>query len=134
MPKCGPLKGFDLNLVTRYFALALNTPNSNTKTAPARRPNAAFRPKNPGVWLMSLLFVLGVSYLLQVNSISTKGYEIKKLEQRLLELKEINDRLEIETRSLQAIETIEAQTRTLNLVPASNVNHVLMDSNFSYQR
>lgn len=122
--------------MTRYFALALNAGNmnTNTKTAPARRPKAVFRLKNPGMWLMSLLFVLGVSYLLQVNSISTKGYEIKKLEQRLLELKEINERLEIETRSLQAIETIEVETRTLNLVPAASVSHVLTDSNFSYQR
>ena len=83
---------------------------------------------------MLLLFVLAVVYLFQVNSTSTKGYGIKSLEVRLTQLKETNEKLELEARSLQAIDTIETQTRTLNLVPATNVSHLSADSNFSYQR
>ena len=83
---------------------------------------------------MSLLFVLGVAYLLQVGSLSTKGYVIKDLEVRLADLKEQNERLEIEARSLQAIENIETEAHTLNLVPAGVASHPLLDGNFSYQR
>ncbi len=83
---------------------------------------------------MTLLFVLGVAYLLQVGSLSTKGYVIKDLESNLADLKEQNERWEIEARSLQAIESIETEARTLNLVPAGTVSHPSPDGNFSYQR
>ena len=76
------------------------------------------------MWLMFALFTLGIIYLMQVNSLSTKGYEIKKLEQRLVELKEANGRLELESRSLKAVETIQSEAKLLNLVPSGGVNYV----------
>ena len=78
---------------------------------------------NPGFWIISLIFVIGVAYLMQVNSITTKGYEIEKLEQNLLSVKEANKRLELETASLKSIQTIEAEVNTLNFVPSSGVNY-----------
>ena len=122
--------------MTRYFALALHADKSYTssKPIPARSSKAGLRLKNSSFWLMSLLFILGVAYLLQVGSLSTKGYVIKDLEVRLADLKEQNGRLEIEARSLQAIENIETEARTLNLVPAGVASHPLLDGNFSYQR
>src|SRR3989344_4238913 len=103
--------------MTRYFALALNTGSLAAKTKPAAssRPKFSGRPKNLRSAILSALFVLGVAYLIQVNSISTKGYEIKQLEQ--------NERLELEARSLKAIETIQAQAQALNLVPSQGVNY-----------
>ena len=82
---------------------------------------------------MAGLFIAGVLYLLQVNALATRGYEIKKLEKRILELKEANRRLELESTALKSIETIESQARILNFVPSGRVNHV-QDSNFSYNR
>ena len=83
---------------------------------------------------MSLLFIMGVAYLLQTNSFSTRGYEIKDLQGQLTELKDQNEKLEMEARTLKAIETIEAETRTMNLVPAGNSQHLGPQDSVSYQR
>jgi len=122
--------------VTRYFALAINSnPITNPKAVTLRQPKGAFfRVKNPGIWLTVFLFVFGVAYLLQTSSVSTRGYEISKLETRLSELRVQNEKLEIEARAMTTIESIESQTRTLNLVPAAQASHIRADSNFSYQR
>lgn len=82
---------------------------------------------------MGFLFMLGVAYLFQVNSLSTKGYEIKKLEQRLLELKETSERLELEARSLKAVETIQGEAKMLNLVPSGGVNY-FPGNDYAFQR
>lgn len=88
---------------------------------------------NWGSWIMVALFVLGILYLLQVNALATRGYEIKKLEKRTLELKEANGRLELEATALKSIETIEKEAKILNFVPSGQVNYV-EDSNFSYNQ
>lgn len=82
---------------------------------------------------MVALFFLGVVYLLQVNSISTKGYEINKLEQRLVQLKETNTRLELEARTLKAVETIKMEAKILNLVPSRGVNYFL-GNDYAFKR
>jgi len=82
---------------------------------------------------MVLLFAVGISYLMQANSLSTKGYEIKKLEQRLVELKETSERLELETRSLKAVETIQDEAKMLNLVPSKGVNY-FPGNDYAFQR
>lgn len=120
--------------MTRYFALALNTNNTSAKPAAVRRTKPALVTKNPAIWLIILLFGLGVGYLLQVNSISTIGYEIKALEERLASLKQQNKRLEIEATSLRAVEAIQAETRAMNLVPAGQARHLGADSDFTYHR
>ncbi len=80
-----------------------------------------------------MLFFIGVAYLLQVNSLSTKGYEIKKLELRLVELKEASERLELEARSLKAVETIQKEASLLNLVPSGGVNY-FPGNDYAFQR
>ena len=85
------------------------------------------------MFVMAMLFALGVSYLVLVNSISTKGYEIKKLEQRLIELKETSERLELEARALKAVETIQAEAQSLNLVQGGPVNYVA-GNDYAFQR
>ena len=71
--------------MTRYFALTLNANDSRVKTSSPSAPRAksSTRVKNPGFWVMSMLFIFAAFYLYQVNSVSTKGYEIQKLEQRI---------------------------------------------------
>lgn len=120
--------------MTRYFALALNSGHTAPKTRTvSARPKFDFRMKNPGIALMILLFILGVVYLLQINNLSTKGYEIKKLDQRLVELKGQSERLELEARALKAVETIQAQAKLLNLVPSRGVNY-FPENDYAFKR
>lgn len=82
---------------------------------------------------MAMIFSLGAVYLFQVNSLSTKGYEIKRLEQRLVQLKETSTRLELEARSLKAVETIQTEAKILNLVPSRGVNY-FAGNDYAFQR
>lgn len=107
----------------RYFALALGIP-AQTQTKVKPKKSAAIHRPNFGLWIVFLLGLLGIIYLMQVNSSSTKGYEIKSLERQLTDLKEVNKRLEIETASLKSIQNIEGQVKTLNLVPSGKVYYV----------
>lgn len=114
----------------RYFALALTMPG---QTQIKIKPKKAKRSTSPnfGIWVFFLLFVTVASYLLLVNSLSTKGYEIKKLERKLLEFKETNKRLELDVASLKSIQGIEAEIKTLNLVPTTQASYV-KDRDFSF--
>ena len=105
----------------RYFALTLEIPQAKIKMKPKtlKKLSSSF-----GFVLAGLLIVAGVLYLLETNNLSTKGYEIKKLDKRLIELEERNKRLELEAASLKSIQSIESQIRTLNLVPMTSVDYL----------
>ena len=79
---------------------------------------------NKAVWLMVFIVIFAVLYLVEVNSISTKGYEIKNLEKRMTSLQESNKRLELEAASLKSIQTIESDVKVLNFVPSGSVNYI----------
>mgnify|MGYP001565074386 FL=1 len=74
-------------------------------------------------WIFGLLTAFAVLYLFLVNSLSTKGYEIKKLEKRIVELQEIQKRLGMESSALQSVQQIEETTKALNLVPSRWINY-----------
>jgi len=104
----------------RYFALTLEIPQAKIKMK-SKIPKKL--SSNFGYVLAGLLIVASIFYLIETNSISTKGYEIKKLDNRLLELRESNKRLELEAASLKSIQSIESQVRILNLVPNDAVGY-----------
>ena len=102
--------------------------------AKAKKPPRSWKWNlNWGVWIFVLLVVFGALYIFQANSLSTKGYEIKKLEQRQAELMESSKRFELEAAELKSIEHIESEVKTLNLVPSSGVNYV-RDRDYAYQQ
>ena len=68
--------------MTRYFALALNA-----ASAPAKiKSQVTYKPKHPakiqnwGMFIAAALVIVSIVYLVQINSLSTKGYDIKRLE------------------------------------------------------
>ena len=116
----------------RYFGLTLNM--IGLAPAKVKKPARSWK-RNPvrlGGWIFALLVVFGVLYIFQANSLSTKGYEIKQLEQQQAELLEALKRLELEASELKSIESIETQMKTLNMVPVSGVNYV-RDRDYAYQ-
>lgn len=105
----------------RYFALSLSLP-AGVKTKSKAKPKSVTRA-NFGLWIMVGIVFFGFLYLFQVSSSTTKGYEVKNLERRLVELKESNRRLELETASLKSIQNLETEVKSLNLVPSDGVNY-----------
>ena len=116
----------------RYFALTLDLPGpTKTKGKAKKVTNPRAGGKSFGFLVLFLLVGLGMFYITQVNSISTKGYEIKKLETKLNEIKESNKRLELQAASLKSINNLESEVKTLNLVPSGDTNY-LEETRYSY--
>lgn len=63
----------------------------------------------------------GAFYLYQVNSIATKGFEIKKLENDMQELKRESQKLKIKEMELKSMYNIEKYTKDFNLVNSTDV-------------
>lgn len=88
------------------------------------------KPKNASVVLRLNLAILasiiffGITYLFQINALSTKGYEIRQLETRLKQLELEHKNLEVQAGSLQSINRIQQESQKLNFVPATNITYI----------
>jgi predicted PurR-regulated permease PerM len=71
--------------------------------------------------IVGMIAVLGLIYLTQTNTVATKGYQIRDLEQQLATLKEENKKLNLQYIEQQSIANISSQVAGLNLVPAGEV-------------
>ena len=81
--------------------------------------------------LVSLAFVMiigtfmcGAIYLYQVNSIATKGYEVRDLESQIQDLNKENKKMEIHEVELRSMYNIEKASQDLNLVNSDAVTYV----------
>lgn len=71
-----------------------------------------------------ILFLSGVFYLYQVNSLATQGFEIKKIEKEIQTVEKENKQLQIREIELRSMNNIEKATEGLNLVNSSNVTYI----------
>lgn len=78
------------------------------------------------VVLSAAVAVLGVLYVAQTSSVSTKGYDINALQKTIVELKQDNQRLEFEIAQQRSMESIQARLKNLNLVAANQVEYVTL--------
>ncbi len=117
----------------RYFALTLSLPAAAPSKIKTKKQISDHGRPTLALWLLAVVVVFGLSYLFLVNSTSTKGYEIKKLERSMSTLRETNKRLELEMAALKSIQHMENTVRTLNLVPSEKVYYV-GEQGYAYQR
>jgi cell shape-determining protein MreC len=77
-----------------------------------------------GFVLLGLLLSASSLYLFQVNSLATKGYELRDVENKIQNSeKEINE-LKIEEVELKSMYNMEKATKDLNLVSSSEVSYI----------
>jgi len=74
--------------------------------------------------VLASIGILGLVYLFTINSMGTKGYEIKKLESQMETLQEQQKNLMLQTSNLQSIDRIQEQATKLNFVPTNNVSYL----------
>lgn len=118
----------------KYFALSLALPQEEkikTKRKFSKKTLKHFKRLNFSLAAGSLVVILAGVYLFQVSTLSTKGYEIRQLELQLNELKEANQRLELEAAGLQSIQSIDEEIQLLNLIPSGTVKHIT-GSDYAY--
>jgi cell division protein FtsL len=74
--------------------------------------------------LLALIVTFGFLYLFQINSLGTRGYEIRQMEQKIKVLQTENKSLQIQSSALSSITQIQKEAEGLNMVPASNVTYL----------
>lgn len=73
---------------------------------------------------LSVLGLLVVSYILQVNTTISKGYQIRDLETQVHELTLMNQQLELETRKSQSLQHVATSVKMLGFVEAQSPEYI----------
>jgi cell division protein FtsL len=68
--------------------------------------------------------VFGVLYVLQTNSLSTKGYEIGDLQRQISALQHDNEGVEVDIASYRSMKSIQERLKKLSLVDATDTQYV----------
>ena len=71
-----------------------------------------------------LICAAGIIYIFQVNKVATMGYDMKKLESQIEELKQQNERLKIQAADLKSIYNIETKKGEMELKKPGEVSYV----------
>lgn len=77
-----------------------------------------------GIGVITSVAMLSFFYLNQVQDTATQGVDIHQLEARLIELRERQRSLELESAELRSIQAIERHGSKLNLVPVDRVTYL----------
>jgi len=70
------------------------------------------------------LFLLFFAYLVQINSLATKGYAISELEDTLIGIEKQNSVLHTEVLSLQATDNIKEKLSEIEMVATGQVEYL----------
>jgi len=74
--------------------------------------------------IISLLLVMGISYLVLINSRVSKAFEVEKMEKKITVLKKQNQNLQQKVAEMQSIQNIQDGTNETGLVPAGSVVYI----------
>jgi cell division protein FtsL len=80
--------------------------------------------------ILTCIMILGLGYLIQINTLGTRGYAIKNLEQKIKQLELEHKQLEVQSSGLKSITRIQQEAENRNFVPATGVNY-LQDGDFA---
>lgn len=76
--------------------------------------------------LVMFIVVFGFLYIWQTNAVSTKGYEISDLEQKIKELEQENRKLDVHIAEYSSMQSIQTRLASAHLVPAENVEYITL--------
>ncbi len=106
----------------RSMALQLHTRRSRAQTAvlDARGPTGA----TLSFILLATLALLVVSYLVLLNAMTQKTFELKKLDGKLTELRRDNKRYEVNLAREESIANLAERVSGLGMVPSDRAEYV----------
>jgi cell division protein FtsB len=79
--------------------------------------------------IVTLICMVGFLYIYEVNNLATKGYDIKKFESELEQLKKDNENLNIRATELKSMNNIEEKTKDLNMVAPKDISYLNIPGN-----
>ena len=86
-----------------------------------------FNLKSINIFLGVCILVVSIIYLIQTNSLATKGYEIKELEKEIIELKQATKNLEAQALEMQSVKKVSEKVNSLNMVLGEEVEYLSGD-------
>lgn len=105
------LKKFNMTRFSQTFS-------SNQKPKRSR-----FQFSKKVIWsvvLVTLVAALGI-YLLEVNTIAAKGFQIREFEKQVYSLREQNDKLAIEVVEMRSMNNLDEQVSELGMVTVEDI-------------
>lgn len=75
------------------------------------------------------MLAFGTLYIAQVNNSATKGYAVRELKERNVELRHERDRLDIQIAKLRSIDSVTARESFLGLKKIEQISFVKTGSN-----
>ncbi len=76
--------------------------------------------------LIMFIGAFGFLYIWQINSVSTKGYEISDLEQQIKQLEQENRKIDVHIAEYSSMQSIQARLANADLVPVDNVEYITL--------
>ena len=104
-----------------YFERAMAYKNSNS--------SGKIKISLTAMTIAMILAILlaGGFYLFQVNSISTKGYEVRDIERKIQESEKEINKLKIKEVELKSMNNIEKATEEMDLITTSSITYLDLD-------
>lgn len=78
--------------------------------------------------MITLVCVLGLLYLAQINNNSTKGYEIGKYEKKSTEIQKENQKIMVELADLKSMRSLENESNKLSSINSADITYVVESS------
>ena len=76
-----------------------------------------------GFVTVCLVCLMGLFYLAQANQTAAKGYQIRNCEEKIEELRAMNQKLKVEAAELQSVNRLQEAKEKFNLVETSKVSY-----------
>ena len=95
------------------------------------KQEASQKTKARKLLVMFLIFsiaVVGILYILQVNTIATKGYEIRGLKKKIGKLGDQNKVLQVGISNLKSVNALQSKTESFNMIEAEKIEYVILSS------
>lgn len=70
------------------------------------------------------VLILSVVYLIHINTLATRGYAMKELDQHIADLKKQNERLQLDIIESQSMGTLQKKIDEMKLVRADHIDYI----------
>ncbi len=77
-----------------------------------------------GFVTVCLVCLMGLFYLARANQTAVKGYQIRDCEEKIVELRAMNQKLKVEAAELQSVYRLQEAKEKFNLVETSKVSYM----------
>ncbi len=99
-----------------------------------RKARGGFRLKPAAFVLVGLVVLFGAGYLVEINVASSKGYQIRTLENQISDLKEQGEKLELKVAQEQSVQAVESKVQGMGMVPTPSVEYMAVTAPTVAQR